>query len=258
MTCERCNDTGFVIIEPRQVVSCECKKERLRVAALARAGIPALYQSKGFEGYDTSVSRSAAAALTIARRYVEEWPSNRNLGLLLTGPVGVGKTHLTCAVLRECATRWGAKVTFADLPELLAKIKSSYDQNTPETETKILRPLIEADILAIDEIGAARVTDWAYATTENLLNLRYNSARSTLLTTNFPNFPAGYAPPPTKRPAATGDYSARLEGVTPMPRMRETLGDRIGDRMWSRVQEMCKVVELDGPDQRLQAAGRRG
>jgi DNA replication protein DnaC len=259
MSCPRCSDTGFVAIEPGHVVSCQCRQERLRVAALARAGIPPLYQRKGFAEYDTSVSRSAAGALTMAKRYVEEWPTQPGTGMLLVGPLGVGKTHLTCAILKECASRYNARVVFADLAELLDRIRASYDSGTPETEAKILRPIFEADILAIDEIGRARVTDWAFATTENLLNQRYNGGRSTLLTTNYPNHPSGYAPPKPARVGGAVDFATVAgSGPTVMPLRSETLGDRIGDRMWSRVQEMCVVVEMDGPDQRLQAARRRG
>jgi DNA replication protein DnaC len=101
-----------------------------------------------------------------------------------------------------------------------------------ETELEILRPVFDAEVLVLDELGAAKPTDWVWDTVAHILNTRYNDRRTTIITTNYPN----------QGPLGTvgGDVAGRLR--------EETLGDRIGERMRSRLQEMCVVVEMQGED----------
>jgi DNA replication protein DnaC len=90
-------------------------------------------------------------------------------------------------------------------------------------------------VLVLDELGAAKPTDWVWDTVAHILNTRYNDRRTTIITTNYPNL----APL-----VATAGANAALRGAT----HEETLGDRIGERMRSRLQEMCVVVEMHGED----------
>jgi DNA replication protein DnaC len=240
------------------VRDCDCRVEKKRLYQLQRTGIPARYQTKTFADYDTMASPSSAAALMMAKKYVEQWPTNRSQGLLLTGPVGVGKTHLECCVLMECWQQWGASVQFVDLQQLFARIKASFDPTSPETEREILKPLYSADILAIDEVGPARDTDWNAAMTEQIINYRYNEAKATLFTANLANRPPGWVAPKPTRVADAYDFEARAATLTASATQirTQTIGDKLGARLHSRLQEMCFVIEVDGPDQRA-AAGRK-
>ncbi|MCI0354273.1 MAG: DNA replication protein DnaC, partial [Acidobacteria bacterium] len=103
------------------------------------------------------------------------------------------------------------------------------------TEMEVLRPVFEAELLVLDELGAVKPSEWVWDTVSLILNTRYNDKRATLITTNFPDRPAAAVEPsPTSRAAA----SAR----------EDTLGDRIGERMRSRLHEMCRKVEMAGQD----------
>jgi DNA replication protein DnaC len=242
------------------LIECACRRERKLLQVIERSGIPPRYRRKTFEEYQTPGNRTAAAALLTCRRFVEEWPLNRHLGILLQGPVGVGKTHLGCVVLLECHRRYGASIAFIDLPELFTKIKATFDGGLLETEMEILKPLLAADILAIDELAAARNSDWNFSMTEQILNSRYNADKSTIITTNFPNRPPGWKPTKTApaRPllvAGDVDFAARAAASSAM--RTETLGDRIGARMFSRTQEMCLQIEIDGEDRRAEAGRKR-
>jgi DNA replication protein DnaC len=249
------------------VKECECRKALREEIAIVRAGIPERYRTKTLESYDTKQSPSAFEAHGLARRFIETWPMDRGLSMLLTGSVGLGKTHLATAILMECRKRYNATIRFVDLPELLTRIKATFGGDTGQTEETILRPLLAADILAIDEIGAARSTEWAFAMTENIINVRYNANASTIYTTNFANLPPAQtmrreSGPGQKRngtldPVPDLDFAARLSRPLEMPVMRqETLGDRIGERMFSRLQEMCWVIEMSGQDQRRAKVAR--
>lgn len=258
MSCTRCNDAGMVMTN-EGMLDCACRKERRLAQAIERSGIPARYRAKTFEQYQTAENRSAAEALLYCRRFVEEWPVNREMGLLLYGPIGVGKTHLATAVMLECHRRYGASIAFVDLPQLFTKIKATFDQGWMETEMEILRPLIAADILTIDELAAARHSDWNFAMTEQILNARYNDAKTTILTTNFIDRPLGWKAPRSTpaRPQLVGEVDFAARAAEAAPQRRETLGDRIGARMYSRTQEMCVALEIEGEDRRAMARNKR-
>ena len=261
--CKSCNDTGQIFTAGRGVRQCECLKLKAIARRLDAAGIPPRYQRKTFDQYDGSQSPSMGGALTICRGFATEWPMNRHLGMVLAGPPGVGKTHLVCVVIMECAKNWGATVKFADLPELLAKVKATFSNRVPVSESEVLRPMLDADILAIDEVDAARLSEWNFATVEYILGERYNRDKSTILTTNSAVQPAGWTPSAktAARPQLVTGQATFAEMANMMPATaamrRETLGDRIGARMFSRVMEMARVVEIDGPDQRAEAGRRR-
>jgi DNA replication protein DnaC len=87
-------------------------------------------------------------------------------------------------------------------------------------------------VLILDELGAQKPTDWVWDTVALILNTRYNDKRTTLITTNYPNAAAALA--------RSSDKVIR----------EETLGDRIGERMRSRLAEMCVEVEMRGSDLR--------
>lgn len=101
---------------------------------------------------------------------------------------------------------------------------------------EILRPVFEAKVLVLDELGAGKPTEWVWETVAHVLNTRYNDRRTTILTTNYANLPlAGFAP-------------QSLIVVFPAASREETLGDRIRERMRSRLQEMCVPGEMTGTD----------
>jgi DNA replication protein DnaC len=160
-------------------------------------------------------------------------------GLLITGSIGVGKTHLAVGLLLALVEDKGAQALFYDYRELLKQIQHSYNAQVNSTELDVLRPVFEAEVLVLDELGAQKPTDWVWDTVALILNTRYNDKRTTIITTNYPDMP----------PAGTGLSSTQRAA------REETLGDRIGERMRSRLAEMCVRVEMNGADFR-QAAGR--
>ena len=96
--------------------------------------------------------------------------------------------------------------------------------------------MFEADVLLLDELGAVKPSEWVWDTVSLILNTRYNDNRTTIITTNFADEPAASV---TRSSSSSPARTAARE---------ETLGDRIGERMRSRLQEMCRVVRMDGPD----------
>ncbi len=173
-----------------------------------------------------------------ARKFVDGYPLDTDgTGLLLTGAIGVGKTHLAVGILQALVEQRGASGLFYDYRELLKQVQNSYNPRVAATELEILAPVFEAEVLVLDEIGASKPSDWVWDTVAHILNTRYNDRRTTIITTNYANLPP--------LGMAAGD-DARSQARAAM--REETLGDRIGERMRSRLQEMCVLMDMQGED----------
>ena len=244
--CERCGGTGFEIVDKdgREFAQpCSCRAAaRTRPDFMSGARIPPRYQPCSLENF-AAWTDSHAAALERAINYCSGYPhlgADEGKGLLLTGGNGVGKTHLAVAVLRELVTAKGARGQFWDFHELIRMIRSSYDEQTKTTELQVLEPVVEADVLLLDDLGAWRMTDWMLDTLFFIVNQRYLGRRATLITTNFPDVSPEEA-------AAKSTTNRRVEYLV----------ERVGNSVRSRLMEMCVVIRLDGDDHRAMQQGPR-
>jgi DNA replication protein DnaC len=106
----------------------------------------------------------------------------------------------------------------------------------------VLEPVLQAEILVLDDIGSSKPSLWALETVGHVLNTRYNEKRITLLTTNFLD---------SEAPAnsAAQQPSPRVVGMR-APTMDDSLTERVGKRIRSRLYEMCRTVEIFAPDYR--------
>jgi DNA replication protein DnaC len=239
--CSICEGSGLRVVERqdgmRVAQACVCRVAKRTERLVAAARIPQRYRDCTLENYDTDFSSgtsSLKAALRSARSFVKAYPLETDgKGLLLTGPIGVGKTHLAVGILQALVQERGAQALFYDYRDLLKEVQNSYERKVDLSEREILAPVFEAEVLVLDELGAAKPTDWVWDTVAHILNTRYNDRRTTILTTNYANLP----------PLGTGEGRG-AKGVM----REETLGDRITERMRSRLQEMCVVVEMQGED----------
>jgi DNA replication protein DnaC len=245
--CSICGGTGWKTVErgkEREAVRCDCRVKGRAERLLAAAHIPPRYEHCDLANFqydpDDKNQKSIRDARWLAGRFVEEYPANKT-GLLFVGSVGVGKTHLAIGIIKDLIHEKGIHCLFCDYRELLKSIQNSYNSSVQATEMGILRPIFDAEVLVLDELGAVRTTEWVFDTVNYILNSRYNDSKTTIITTNFPDAPED-----------TGHEVNNLRNPSDAERAarRETLGDRIGERMRSRLHEMCKKVEMDGPDYR--------
>ena len=223
-----------------RVTRCDCIIAARSDRLLRAARIPARYEHCDFENFDT-VNDSLSAGKITCQTFVREFDVTQlNNGLLLVGPIGVGKTHLAVAVLKELIQTRGIASLFYDYRELLKQIQNSYNESVQTTEMEVLRPVFETDVLVLDELGAVKPTEWVWDTVSLILNTRYNEKRTTIITTNYKDLPPGglNGPRATLSAADSAKHANR----------EETLGDRIGERMRSRLHEMCRIVQLEGKD----------
>jgi DNA replication protein DnaC len=239
--CPKCGGLGVLQVTlpggHRAVEACECQSEERAARLLRRAGIPVRYEHCSLDSYEADfpgADPSLSAAHLTARSFVGGYPvMTGGRGLLITGSIGVGKTHLAVGILQSLIHGKSVRGLFCDYRELLKEIQHSYNPQVATTEMEILQPVFNAEVLVLDELGAAKPTDWVWDTVALVLNTRYNDKRTTIITTNYPD----------AAPAGANGGNAPARAVR-----EETLGDRIGERMRSRLAEMCVTLEMRGED----------
>ena len=269
---------GAGIGEPKLVwaVPCDCTAGDRTDRLLAKARVPDRYRHCDFENFETdneygevsalrvkAWNQSLAQAKITVQGFVREFPLSTEHGFLLMGPCGVGKTHLAVAALKEIVLR-GHNGLFYDYRELLKEIQNSYNSDSSSTEMGVLDPVLKAEVLVLDDLGSSKPSAWVVETVGHILNSRYNDKRFTLMTTNYldPEFQklTEYGSPKdagarTKESSAAD--TSRSKHVVSLPSgemvavsKEETLEDRVGRRIRSRLYEMCRTVEMSSPDYR--------
>lgn len=277
--CPRCSGTGWRIVEnpggnehaqlvpaatatrldratgqPKTVwaVPCECTESDRESRILDRARLPRRYLHCNFESFDTDQydrethganapawNRSLAQAKLLVQGFARDFPVSTEHGLMLMGPCGVGKTHLAVAALADVALR-GHSTLFYDYRELLKEIQDSYNLESNSTEMSVLEPVLKIEILLLDDLGSSKPSLWALETVGHILNTRYNAHRLTLLTTNYLD----------REPRRQPDDLVLPSGQKVRSSQDESLEDRVGKRIRSRLYEMCQTVEICAPDYR--------
>ena len=230
--CSDCQGSGWKHVVrdgATGVTRCECRKSGRSERLLTQAKIPQRYAHCEIDNFDIlpSPDRSIERAKLTAEKFVDEYPMSQPFGLLFMGPQGVGKTHLAVGIIKQLMREKSIQCLFSTFPELLKEIQNSYNPNTQASELSVLSPVLEAEVLVLDELGAQNPSAWVKDTVAYVLNYRYNENRVTILTTN-------YRDEDERRDIKSG--------------IADTLTERIGVRIRSRLFEMCKTIKMDGND----------
>ncbi len=256
--CTLCRGTGWKLVaradgaRGKVAVACDCGMQERATRVMERARIPKRYEHCDFESYSTDVGTTQQERLSLqqaklsAQGFVRDYPGSSEKGLLFMGPSGVGKTHLAVAALKELIQRGHAGI-FCDYRELLKEIQASYNAESESTEMGILEPIRTVEVLVLDDLGASKPSDWVRDIVAVVLNARYNENRTTIITTNY-----------LDNPVSEGEATRLPSGKLVLPTREDSLEQRIGARMRSRLYEMCRTVEIYAPDFRREKtqAGR--
>lgn len=231
-----------------RAIRCDCSLEKRPADLMRRARIPPRYEHCTLDNFDVrkdpatlQPSASLAIAKRFAQQYVDDYPLD--YGLIFTGTTGVGKTHLAVAVLRELISQKSVECLFTDFRELLQEIRESYDPVSENSELRLLYPVVETEILLLDELVSANPTDWVKERLAYIINARYNQKKVTLITTTLPF--ADSAARPGRGDAARADV--KMPSGDPVPSLDRSL-DQFGVTLSSRIYEMCKPIEIRADD----------
>ena len=210
---------------------CSCGADPRRLALLTGLRLPIKFLSATLDSYRPKNTDQAKASAR-ARRFVDEFvPRAAGVrALLFCGPPGTGKTHLLTAMLRELAQKKGLRGRYEEFFLLLSDIRDGFSRGLSSREW--LEPLRSVEVLAIDEIGkGGKNREFEQGVLDEIISVRYNAGRPTLLATNYP------------RSGSTWKFGAEGE-------LSETLEQRVGARIYSRLHDLCDVIDVVGPDHR--------
>jgi DNA replication protein DnaC len=211
---------------------CTCGADPRRLALLTGLRLPPKFVHRTLANY-AGISADQKIALARARRFADEFVpgASGQRGLVFLGPTGSGKTHLLAAILRELAAKKAVRGRYEEFFLLLSDIRDGFSRGLSSREW--LEPLREVDVLAIDEIGkGGKNREFEQGVLDEILSVRYNARRPTLLATNYP------------RPG-TEHWHFKSDG-----QIAENLEQRLGPRIFSRLHDLCDLIDVNGPDQR--------
>jgi|SRR5688500_5498464 DNA replication protein DnaC len=223
--CPVCNDTYWKSLEVdgvERVVRCDCWRESIVDRGLTAARIPPRFVRSELETYEPDTD-SQRDALRRANTFVRSFPAV-DKGLLFYGPYGVGKTHLAVGILKAIIRNTGARGYFFETPDLLRQVRNTYNSGVDATEMGILRPVMDAELLVLDDLGTEKTSEWVQETLGLVVNNRYNTKRPTILTSNLHD---------------------TMDTTDP-----NSFVFQIGARTKSRLREMCDWIEIQGADVR--------
>jgi len=231
--CAACGGSGRTLVDDKGypfVKPCACQSVSRRVALFNQVRIPARAAAFTFESFLPECEEqqmALATAETTAKRYRPDAPSR---GFIVSGPVGTGKTHLLCATLRHLALEVGVPARYVEISFLFSEIKNGFSAGRSGLDA--IAPLVDGSVLAIDEIGKGRGSAFEMDTLDELIARRYNAGRTTLFATNF-----GLA-------AEAGGKGGYVDPVDFDRQTQSLLRSRVGERIYSRLHEMCHAIEF--------------
>ncbi len=232
--CTRC-DGGVVRIEVDGVLRsgrCRCQKLPDRIALFNRSGITARHGNKDISNFQY-VDRKHFQIITNISVWLESFANRENeQGIIFHGGVGRGKTHLMVGLCKMLMFDYGIPVRFIEFSRLLGQLREGYSSG--KSDEMVLGHLIEVPVLAIDELGKGRLSEWEISIIDDIISRRYNALRPILGTTNY-------------------DWKEPSGNPTPnlmSQQFKQTLGDRIGSRAFSRLQETSLPFSISGSDYR--------
>jgi len=230
--CPKCKGLGWVKvryrdkegIEREAVNKCSCRYNNISNTIYNRMKIPKRYRDKELHNFE-ALNKNLKVVLKQIEDYIDSDAYKEGKGLFLYGLPGVGKTHLAVAILKEFFRKRRLVGLFYDTNELLMNLKSVFDN--PREGREILEEVITTPILVLDDLGAEKLSEWAREILHYVIVKRYNELLPIIITSNM-----------------NIDLNKK-ENI-----FSESIEERLGSSIASRIYEMCDIVEIKGVDLR--------
>jgi len=231
--CPKCKNLGWVKVKfidkegvrREAFKKCDCRYNNISERIYSRMRIPRRYRDKELKNFEV-LNKNLKAVLKKVDDYIEGESFKEGRGLFFLGLPGVGKTHLAVAVLKEFFRKRRIVGTFYDTNELLMNLKMSFDKYSSGGR-EILEEVINTPILVLDDLGAEKLSDWAREILHYIIVKRYNELLPIIITSNI------------------NINLDKKENI-----FSESIEERLGSSIASRIYEMCDIVEIKGIDLR--------
>lgn len=249
--CDQCKGDGYVYILDDKGLSyareCECAQFKKKLKKLNLAGIPEKFAQVSFASYSAPAHQSQKLAKTRAMDFVADFSkSSSTRGLLFMGSPGLGKTHLAVAIIKSLIMEKGIDCKFVDFFQLLSDIRNGFSNDV--SEQTLINPYIKSQVLVIDELAKGRNTEWELTILDQIISIRYNASNKvTIFTTNY----MSEAIIKNKHDEKSSHVDFERQNFSDLL-TTQTLQERIGSRIYSRLAEMCDFVMIQGEDHRQQ------
>ncbi len=213
--CENCGDTGFV-----KGKKCKCLTMLEKELAFQRLGSTLPIDRSDFENFDLSLypeeCREHMTDIFDFCRAYARCLNKKSSSILMTGNTGLGKTHLSLAIVKAAIEK-GLTAVYGSAQNFLSKIENEHFSRGDE-RTDTLDTLLEADLLVLDDLGTEFSSAFIGSTIYCIINTRLLAQKSTIISTNL--------------------------GL-------EELKNRYGDRILSRIMGNFDILKFDGKDIRV-------
>ena len=246
--CKVCEGSRRIFEETSEGISkireCECNGLIKRISLFNQAGIPGKFVHEDFSSFsmDPPQHRTQKNAFLSSKNFIDDYVDRKgqySQGLIYMGAPGLGKTHLVVSVIKELVMQHGVECKFVDFFELLRDIRHGYGEDISEKD--FIDPYVGVKVLVIDELAKGRNTDWELTILDHFISTRYNDDdKVTLVTTNFSD----------KLDSALALSNRNNRQSISNAYSRFTIEEKVGARIYSRLMEMCKKVNLEGTDYR--------
>ncbi len=184
-SCPECSDTGAVGTRV-----CRCLKEIIIKERIASSAMGKLIEQQSFDNFDLScysydpkVAEKMKMILAMAKNYVRDFDKNRD-NLLLIGPTGTGKTHISTAIARELIHK-GYDVIYDSTQNIISDFEADRFRSNYGREENRAEKYLDCTLLIIDDLGTEFSNQFTVSTIYNLLNERQNKGLATVISTNL-------------------------------------------------------------------------
>ncbi|NMZ35392.1 ATP-binding protein [Pseudomonas proteolytica] len=172
--------------DKRDMEELERKRFQFRLVQHDAAKIPKRFTDKSFADFMVSLP-AQQVALDACMEYVDNFSKYKREGrcMLLLGKVGTGKTHLATSATSFLINERMVKAIYRTVGSVIGDIKATFSDKSGDSEAHIMRELIGADLLVLDEVGATKQSEFELATLFSIINGRYEQGRPMIIVSNL-------------------------------------------------------------------------
>jgi len=240
-TCASCKGRMILV---KDGIAKPCRKPNPKFIAhlINEAKIPSRYTFAELDAFKNNTGNGQRIVQQV-QKWEQSFYTNPNKGLVIYGGVGVGKTFILAALARKFLLR-GISVRFVDFFQLVTEIRASY--TLKQSEKALIEPLMNVDILIIDELGKGRNNEFELTILDQIIMGRYNQNKILLASTNYP-LEADKEALQAKAQEELDNPSHKREGEFSAETFTP-LESRMDRRIMSRLKETAEFLSLTGED----------